>query len=129
MSRRCACHGCVLPRPSVAGEERGVQELRLGIDVASVEQHRAALADESGRLLWSNRRFRTISGQLEALWAAVRAAGDGPVTVVMEPTRNAWVLLAAWLRARGATVRMVPRVWPAGRRKYYNNPPKPARRD
>ena len=68
-----------------------MQELRLGIDVASVEQ-----------------RFRTISGQLEALWTAVRAAGEVPVVVVMEPTRNAWVPLAAWLRARGATVRMVP---------------------
>jgi hypothetical protein len=34
-------------------EERSarVQELRLGIDVASVESHRAALADETGRLI------------------------------------------------------------------------------
>lgn len=26
----------------------------------------------------------------------------------MEPTRNAWVPLAAWFRQRGATVTMVP---------------------
>jgi transposase len=106
-----------------------VQELRLGIDVASVEQHRAALADETGRLLWSNRRFRTISGQLEALWAAVRAAGEVPVAVVMEPTRNAWVPLAAWLRARGATVRMVPPEQSADLRKYYNKHAKTDRLD
>lgn len=106
-----------------------MQELRLGIDVASVEQHRAALADETGRLIWSNRRFRTISGQLEALWAAVRAAGEVPVVVVMEPTRNAWVPLAAWLRARGATVRMVPPEQSADLRKYYNKHAKTDRLD
>lgn len=106
-----------------------MQELRLGIDVASVEQHRAALADETGRLIWSNRRFRTISGQLEALWAAVWAAGEVPVTVVMEPTRNAWVPLAAWLRARGATVRMVPPEQSADLRKYYNKHAKTDRLD
>ena len=106
-----------------------MRELRLGIDVASVEQHRAALADESGRLIWSNRRFRTVSGQLEALWAAVRAAGNVPVVVVMEPTRNAWVPLAAWLRARGATVRMVPAEQSADLRKYYNKHAKTDRLD
>jgi transposase len=106
-----------------------VQELRLGIDVACEAQHRAALADGNGRLLWSNRRFRTISGQLEALWAAVRAAGDGPVTVVMEPTRNAWVPMAAWLRARGATVRMVPPEQSADLRRYYNKHAKTDRLD
>jgi hypothetical protein len=37
-----------------------MQELRLGIDVASAEHHRAALADETGRLIWSNRRFLTL---------------------------------------------------------------------
>ena len=106
-----------------------MQELRLGIDVASVESHRAALADETGRLIWSNRRFRTISGQLEALWTAVRAAGEVPVVVVMEPTRNAWVPLAAWLRARGATVRMVPPEQSADLRKYYNKHAKTDRLD
>jgi transposase len=106
-----------------------VQELRLGIDVACAEHHRAALADQTGRLIWSNRRFRTVSGQLEALWAAVCAAGTGPVTVVMEPTRNAWVPLAAWLRARGAVVRMVPPEQSADLRKYYNKHAKTDRLD
>lgn len=110
-----------------------MQELRLGIDVACREAHRAALADETGTILWSNRRFTTSSQVLEALWARVRAAqpatGDVPVVVVMEPTRNAWVLLAAWLRARGARVRMVPPEQSADLRKYYNKHAKTDRLD
>lgn len=106
-----------------------MEELRLGIDVACAEHHRAALADETGRLIWSNRRFVTTSVHLESLWRAVRAAGDAPVTVVMEPTRNAWVPLAAWLRARGATVRMVPPEQSADLRKYYNKHAKTDRLD
>ncbi len=38
-----------------------MRELRLGIDVACRESHRAALADDTGKILWSNRRFLTIS--------------------------------------------------------------------
>lgn len=106
-----------------------VQELRLGIDVACRESHRAALADETGKIVWSNRRFTTTVDQLEALWAAVRGSGDTPVVVVMEPTRNAWVPLAAWLRARGAQVRMVPPEQSADLRKYYNKHTKTDRLD
>jgi transposase len=106
-----------------------VQQLRLGIDVACRESHRAALADDTGKMLWSNRRFHTVSDQLEALWAAVLAAGDVPVVVVMEPTRNAWAPLAAWLRARGATVQLVPSEQSADLRKYYNKHAKTDRLD
>lgn len=109
-----------------------MQELRLGIDVACREAHRAALADQTGRVLWSNRRFSTSSSELDGLWAAVQAAGAAagvPVVVVMEPTRNAWVLLAAWLRARGAMVRMVPPEQSADLRKYYNKHTKTDRLD
>jgi transposase len=106
-----------------------VHELRLGIDVACRESHRAALADETGAVVWGNRRFHTTSADLGALWAAVRAAGDVPVTVVMEPTRNAWVVLAAWLRARGAQVRMVPPEQSADLRRYYNKHTKTDRLD
>jgi hypothetical protein len=43
---------------------------------------------------------------LERLWQSIP---DGvALTVVMEPTRSAWVPLAAWFRRRGATVIMVP---------------------
>lgn len=106
-----------------------MHELRLGIDVACRESHRAALADETGKILWANRRFHTTSTDLEALWTAVRAAGDGPVTVVMEPTRNAWVVLAAWLRNHGAQVRMVPPEQSSDLRKYYNKHTKTDRLD
>jgi transposase len=30
------------------------------------------------------------------------------ITVIMEPTRNPWVPLAAWFRRRGANVVLVP---------------------
>jgi transposase len=59
----------------------------------------------------------------------VQAAGEVPVVVVMEPTRNAWVPLAAWLRARGATVRMVPPEQSADLRRYYNKHAKTDRLD
>ena len=39
--------------------------------------------------------------------------------VVMEPTRNAWVPLAAWFRRRGADVVLVPPERSADLRRYY----------
>ena len=42
------------------------------------------------------------------------------LTVVMEPTRNAWVPLAAWFRRRGATVVMVPPEQSVDLRDYYS---------
>src|SRR5215472_12578332 len=77
-------------------EELAVQ-MTLGIDVACRAAHQASLADESGRFLWSGRRFRTTVADLEQLWRAVPAGAA--VTVVLEPPRNAWVLLSAWLAA------------------------------
>jgi transposase len=41
------------------------------------------------------------------------------VLVVMEPTRNAWVPLAAWFRRRGASVVLVPPERSADLRRYY----------
>jgi Transposase len=74
--------------------------MTLGIDVACRAAHQASLADESGRFLWSGRRFKTTAADLEQLWQAIPAGAA--VTIVMEPTRNAWVLLAVWFRRRGA---------------------------
>lgn len=45
----------------------------------------------------------------------------------MEPTRNAWVAFAAWLRRRGATVVMIPPEQSADLRAYYNKHAKPDR--
>lgn len=102
-------------------------EVRLGIDVACRADHQASLADETGGLVWSGWRFRTTPTDLERLWAKIPAGTD--VVVVMEPTRNAWVPLAGWLRARGARIVMVPPEQSADLRAYYNKHTKTDRLD
>ena len=95
--------------------------LRLGIDIAVRAPHQASLADEQGRVLWSgHHRFRSSAEDLQRLWS--RLPGDTmaeEVTVVMEPTRNAWVPLAAWFRRRGAQVVLVSAERSADLRAYY----------
>ena len=91
--------------------------VRLGIDVACRAHHQASLADEAGDFIWSGWRFHTTVAELEELWAKVPAGAA--VTVVMEPTRNAWVPLAGWLKARGATVVLVAPERSADLRDYY----------
>jgi len=95
-----------------------VDQMTLGIDVACRAAHQASLADERGRFAWTGRRFKTTAADLERLWAQVPAGAA--VTVVMEPTRNAWVLLAAWFRRRGAVVILVPPEQSADLRDYYS---------
>lgn len=92
-------------------------KIRLGIDIACRVTHQASCADEAGTLLWSGHRLRTDAGELEALWAKLPAAA-AEVMVVMEPTRNAWVPLAAWFRRRGASVVLVPPEQAADLRAY-----------
>ena len=104
-----------------------MQQLRLGVDIACRTPHQASLADETGRFLWSGRRFRTDVGELEALWASLPA--DTEITVVIEPTRNAWVSLASWFRRKGATVVMVPSEQSADLRDYYSKHTKSDRLD
>jgi transposase len=94
--------------------------LRLGVDIACRAAHQATLADEQGRFIWSGRRFRTTPADLEQLWSMLPAGRDpGGVIVVMEPTRNAWVPLAAWFRRHGAQVVLVPPERSADLRAYY----------
>ena len=102
-------------------------QMTLGIDVACRAAHQCSLADESGRFAWSGRRFRTTVADLNQLWGQI----PQPValTVVMEPTRNAWVPLAAWFRRRGATVVMVPPEQSADLRDYYSKHAKSDRLD
>ena len=70
----------------------------------SAHRTRRAWPTNAGELLWSGHRFRTNAADLEALVATTaRPTATEAVTVVMEPTRNAWVPLAAWFRRRGAT--------------------------
>lgn len=104
-----------------------MQRVTLGIDVACRAAHQASLADATGRFAWSGRRFRTSVQDLETLWACV--PDDVEVTVVMEPTRNAWVPLASWFRRRGAQVVLVPPEQAADLRDYYSKHVKSDRLD
>jgi transposase len=102
-------------------------EVRLGVDVACRAAHQASLADATGKLIFSGRKFHTRPDELERLWAQLPE--DAEVMVVMEPTRNAWVPLAAWFRARGARVVLVPPEQSADLRDYYNKHTKTDRLD
>jgi transposase len=104
-----------------------MQGMTLGIDVACRAAHQASLADAAGRFAWSGRRFRTTAADLQRLWESIPAGTA--LTVVMEPTRNAWVPLAAWFRRRGATVIMVPPEQSADLRDYYSKHAKSDRLD
>ena len=99
----------------------------MGIDVACRADHQASLADERGEFVWSAWKFRTTPKDLERLWAKMPAGAE--VVVVMEPTRNAWVPLAAWLGARGAKIVLVPPEQSADLRDYYNKHTKTDRLD
>jgi transposase len=89
--------------------------------------HRASAADGQGQFLYSGWRFRTTVADLARLWAKLPVGTE--VVVIMEPTRNAWVPLAAWLRARGAKVVLVPPEQSADLRDYYNKHAKTDRLD
>jgi transposase len=101
--------------------------MTLAIDVACRAAHQASLADESGLFAWSGRRFRTTVADLRQLWSCIPAGAE--VMVVMEPTRNAWVPLAAWFRRQGAAVIMIPPEQSADLRDYYSKHAKSDRLD
>ena len=103
-------------------------KIRLGVDIACRAPHQASCADEQGEMLFTGHRFRTDPDELETLWARLPDDVD-EVMVIMEPTRNAWVALAAWFRRRGATVVMVPSEQSADLRAYYNKHAKTDRLD
>jgi transposase len=94
--------------------------LRLGIDIACRAPHQVSLADERGEFIFTGRRFRTIVADLERLWTMLPDGTEpGDVSIIMEPTRNAWVPLAAWFRRQGAHVVLVPPERSADLRAYY----------
>ena len=89
----------------------------LGIDLGVRAAHVATLCDERGEVIWSKRRFGNRHQELVAVVAQV---GDcDQLTVVMEPTRNAWVPVAAHFMAVGADVVLVPPQRSADLRRYY----------
>jgi Transposase len=102
-------------------------KVRLGIDVACRADHQASLAGVDGEFIWSGWRFRTTPTDLGALWEKIPAGAE--VQVIVEPTRNAWVPLAAWLSARGAEVVLVAPEQSADLRDYYNKHTKTDRLD
>jgi len=99
----------------------------LGIDLAVRAAHVATLTNDQGEVIWSRRRFQSHPRDLAALSAA---AGPAPeLTVVMEPTRSAWVIVAAHFRATGAKVVMVAPEQSSDLRKYYKKHTKNDRLD
>jgi transposase len=102
--------------------------LTLGIDVACRADHQATLAVD-GHVVWRGRRFRSTSTALDRLWADLDPPDPAELTVVLEPTRNAWLVLAQWFRRRGARVVMVPTTQSADLRKYYSKHTKNDRLD
>lgn len=102
--------------------------LTLGIDVACRAAHQATLARD-GLAVWRGRKFTTRPEELEKLWSDLDLTDPGELTVVVEPTRNAWIVLAAWFRRRGAKVVMVPTTQSADLRKYYSKHTKNDRLD
>jgi transposase len=93
--------------------------LTLGIDVAVRAAHQATLARD-GKTVWRGRKFLTRPDELERVWVDVGAEDPAELTVVLEPTRNAWIVIAEWFRRRGAKVVMVPTTQSADLRKYYS---------
>lgn len=101
--------------------------MTLGIDLAVRAVHVATLTDDRGKVVWTRRRFRNHPEDLVALSAA--AGPPTELTVVMEPTRNAWVIVAAHFRAAGAKVVLVAPEQSADLRRYYNKHTKNDRLD
>jgi transposase len=99
----------------------------LGIDVACKAEHQASCTDGSGTFIWSGWRFRTTPVDLSKLWSKLPEGAE--VTVVIEPTRNAWIPLAGWLEAKGAKVVVVPPEQSSDLRNYYNKHAKTDRLD
>lgn len=93
--------------------------LTLGIDVACRAAHQATLAAD-GTTVWRGRKFWTRPDDLERLWDDLDLVDPGELTVVVEPTRNAWIVVAEWFRRRGAKVVMVPTTQSSDLRKYYS---------
>ena len=93
--------------------------LTLGIDVAVRVAHQATLARD-GKTVWRGGKFLTRPDELERVCTEVGVEDPAELTVVVEPTRNAWIVLAEWFRRRGAEVVMVATTQSADLRKYYS---------
>ncbi len=77
----------------------------LGVDLGIRAAHVATLCDSRGEVVWSKRRFRSRHDELVALVDEIGNCDE--LTVVMEPTRNEWVVVEAHFMAVGARVVLV----------------------
>ena len=116
----CLGYAVVDPGWGVQSMERTFVDLILGIDLACRAAHQASLARADGSYVWTGRKFFTRPAELEALWDLVGLEPGDTLRVVIEPTRNAWVPVAAWFRRRGARVSLVPTTQSADLRAYYS---------
>lgn len=92
----------------------------LGIDLACRARHQASLADIDGRIVWHGWKFTSRPEELERLWAKIALGPGDDLLVVMEPTRNAWVLPKHWFASRGARVVLIPTTQSADLRAYLS---------
>ena len=79
--------------------------------------------------MWRGRKFSTRQSDWTGCGPTWTVTDPGELTVVLEPTRNAWMVLAQWFRRRGARVVMVPTTQSADLRKYYSKHTKNDRLD
>ncbi len=54
-------------RPWTHDDKEELVKVRIGVDIACRAAHRAACADETGRIVWSGHRFCTRAEELEGL--------------------------------------------------------------
>ena len=100
----------------------------LGIDLACRAAHVASLAAPDGTIIWTGRTFFTRPAELERLLDDIDC-DPTQLTVVMEPTRNAWSPVAAWFERHGCRIVLVPTSQSSDLRQYYSKHTKNDRLD
>lgn len=93
----------------------------LGIDIACRAAHVATLLQAGNRkATWTNMKFTTDPADLDRVWRRLDGIDPAEITVVLEPTRNAWITVAEWFRRKGTRVVMVPATQSAALRDYMS---------
>jgi transposase len=102
----------------------------IGIDLGIKGEHKAVIADESGRFVSPVLKFLTTPAALRQLWEeAQKGNSAGKVQAVLEPTGMAWFPVAVDLIHRGGQVFLVNSQQVADLRRYYKKHAKSDRID
>jgi transposase len=102
----------------------------IGIDLGVKGEHKAVIADETGRFVSPLIGCRTEPGSLAQLLSLAREGnGDQRLQGVMEPTGMAWFPLAVFLLRQGVRVYLVNSQQVADLRRYYKKHAKSDRID